>query len=151
MRYRKPKRSYVLPIVTTLAVAAPLATVTLGDSTDYRIANDSSLAAVPAQLAEVALASVPDIVLPLRELTGLDLPDLHLSDLRMLPLPASIPIPEGLPVPPGVQLPKEIPLPDLNSSQTTKTDGRNVGPGQETDPGQNPHAQPIPGPFSLHR
>ncbi|MGW4248056.1 N-acetylmuramoyl-L-alanine amidase, partial [Nocardia sp. NPDC004722] len=64
-------------------------------------------------MAEVALSSAPDIVLPLRELTGLNLPDLHLSDLRMLPLPRAIPIPPNLI--PGVQLPSEIPLPRLNS------------------------------------
>ncbi|RBO91795.1 LGFP repeat-containing protein [Nocardia puris] len=111
MPHRKPKRSYVLPMVTTLAVAAPLAALVPGDSADYRQANDTDVAAVPAQLAEVMLTQAPEITLPLRELTGLDLPDLRLSDLRMLPLPASIPIPEGLPLPPGVQLPKEIPLP----------------------------------------
>ncbi|MFD4352998.1 N-acetylmuramoyl-L-alanine amidase [Nocardia sp. NPDC058518] len=113
MRYRKPKRSYVLPVVTTLVVAAPVGAFALSDSTDYRSANDSQVAAVPTQLAEVALTSVPDITVPLRDLTGLDLPDLHLSDLRMLQLPASIPIPPGLPVPPGVALPTEIQLPQL--------------------------------------
>ncbi|MEC3957938.1 N-acetylmuramoyl-L-alanine amidase [Nocardia sp. CDC153] len=66
-------------------------------------------------MAEVALDSAPDITLPLRELTGLNLPDLHLSDLRMLPLPRSIPIPPNLI--PGVQLPSEIPLPRLNPAQ----------------------------------
>ncbi|WP_460721565.1 N-acetylmuramoyl-L-alanine amidase [Nocardia heshunensis] len=65
-------------------------------------------------MAEVALSSAPDIVLPLRELTGLNLPDLHLSDLRMLPLPRAIQIPPNLI--PGVQLPSEIPLPRLNSA-----------------------------------
>lgn len=120
MPYRKPKRSYVLPVVATLAVAAPLATLTLGDSSDYRSANESDLAAISAQLAEVSLRSAPDIMLPLRELTGLELPELRLSDLRMLPLPTSIPIPQGLPLPPGIELPSEIPLPNLNSGQTAK-------------------------------
>ncbi|WP_238847026.1 N-acetylmuramoyl-L-alanine amidase [Nocardia arthritidis] len=117
MPYRKSKRSYVLPVVTTLAVAAPLATLTLSDSSDYRTTTDSGIAAVPAQLAEVVLSQAPDIVLPLRELTGLNLPDLHLSDLRMLPLPTSIPVPAGIPVPPGIELPTEIPLPRLNPPQ----------------------------------
>ena len=97
--YRRPKRSVVLPVVATLAVAAPLATLTLRESSSYRPAGDSDLAAIPAQLAEVALSSAPDIVLPLRELTGLNLPDLRLSDLRKLPLPKSVPIPPGLPAP----------------------------------------------------
>lgn len=117
--YRRPKRSVVLPVVATLAVAAPLATLTLHDSPGYRPAGDSDLAAIPAQLAEVALASAPDIVLPLRELTGLNLPDLRLSDLRKLPLPKSIPVPPGLPAPPGVQLPSEIPLPQFGDRTTT--------------------------------
>ncbi|MFD6155614.1 N-acetylmuramoyl-L-alanine amidase [Nocardia sp. NPDC060256] len=150
--YRKPKRSYVLPVVTTLAVAAPLAALTMSDSPDYRTTTGSELAAVPAQLAEVVLNSAPDIVLPLRELTGLDLPDLHLSDLRMLPLPASIPIPDGLPLPPGVQLPKEIPLPKLNGPHPA-TPGQQSAPGLNTAPGSNatpgqglaPGQTPFPG------
>ncbi|MFI7192635.1 N-acetylmuramoyl-L-alanine amidase [Nocardia nova] len=117
--YRRPKRSVVLPVVATLAVAAPLATLTLPDSPGYHPAGDSDLAAIPAQLAEVALASAPDIVLPLRELTGLNLPDLRLSDLRKLPLPKSIPVPPGLPAPPGLQLPSEIPLPQFGDPTTT--------------------------------
>ncbi|WP_067470387.1 N-acetylmuramoyl-L-alanine amidase [Nocardia amamiensis] len=135
MRYRKPKRSYVLPVVTTLAVAAPLVTLTLGDSTDYQTANDSQPAAVPAQLAEVTLTRAPDIVLPLRELTGLDLPDLRLSDLRMLPIPESIPVPDGLPLPPGVRLPERIPLPEINSGQTS---GLDVIPGQTSNSPNSP-------------
>ncbi|MBF6328601.1 N-acetylmuramoyl-L-alanine amidase [Nocardia transvalensis] len=117
--YRRPPRSYLLPVVTTLAVAAPLATCALYHSANYRTATDSNPAAIPAQLAEVALASAPDVILPLRELTGLDLPDLHLSDLRKLPLPRAIQVPPGLPTPPGVQLPSEIPLPQFSAAPKT--------------------------------
>ncbi|MGK8510968.1 N-acetylmuramoyl-L-alanine amidase [Nocardia asiatica] len=116
MRYRKPKRSYVLPVVTTIAVAAPLATLAPSDSTDYRSAADTEPAAVPAELAEVALTHAPDIVLPLRELTGLSLPDLRLSDLRMLPIPQSIQIPGRLP---GEPRSEEIRLPSSHSGQTS--------------------------------
>ncbi|MBF6286622.1 N-acetylmuramoyl-L-alanine amidase [Nocardia cyriacigeorgica] len=130
MPYRKPKRSYVLPVVTTLAVAAPLAALVPSDS-DYRTANETQLAAVPAQLAEVVLNSAPDIVLPLRELTGLNLPDLRLSDLRRIPLPASVPVPPGLPLPPGIQLPSEIPLPQFDASQPS-------APQIQTVPGRMP-------------
>lgn len=84
-------------------------------------------------MAEVALASAPDLVLPLRELTGLDLPDLHLSDLRMIPLPASIKIPPGLPLPPGVQLPDEIPLPRLG--QPAPAGGRDTNDPFQATPG----------------
>ncbi|WP_332909683.1 N-acetylmuramoyl-L-alanine amidase [Nocardia gipuzkoensis] len=139
MRYRKPKRSYVLPVVTTLAVAAPLATLALDDSTDYRSANTTSSAAVPAELAEVALTNAPDIVLPLRELTGLSLPDLHLSDLRMLPIPESIPIADSPPLPPDVPRPEEIRLPSSHSGQTS---GPNIS-SRTTDRPNSP-AQPLP-------
>ncbi|MGC4988357.1 N-acetylmuramoyl-L-alanine amidase [Nocardia salmonicida] len=144
MRYRKPKRSYVLPVVTTLVVAAPIGAFALSDSTDYRSANDSQVAAVPTQLAEVALTSIPDITVPLRDLTGLDLPDLHLSDLRMLQLPSSIPIPPGLPVPPGVALPTEIPLPQLPTKpQSTPT--QQATPGAATPaPAAPPARPPVP-------
>ncbi len=147
MPYRKPKRSYVLPMVTTLAVAAPLATLMQGDSTDYRSANETELAAVPARLAEVLLAQTPEITLPLRELTGLDLPDLRLSDLRTLPIPRSIPIPDGLPLPPGVQLPKEIPLPRLAPGQAAP--GFTAPTTSPAVPGQSMQAipgQPASGP-----
>ncbi|MGY4101707.1 N-acetylmuramoyl-L-alanine amidase [Nocardia sp. R16R-3T] len=136
----------MLPVVTALAVAAPLASLTPRDSTDYRSTTGSELAAIPAQLAEVVLTTVPDITLPLRELTGLDLPDLHLSDLRMLPIPESIPVPQGLPLPPGVELPKEIPLPKLDPGQSAP--GRSL-PGQyrpdQSLPGQSASAQSLPG------
>ncbi|WP_063917368.1 N-acetylmuramoyl-L-alanine amidase [Nocardia niwae] len=138
MRYRKPKRSYVLPVVTTLAVAAPLGTLTLSDSSDYRTATNSEPAAVPAELAEVALTHAPDIVLPLRELTGLALPDLHLSDLRMLRAAASIPIPDG-PLPPGARQPEGIRLPSSNSGQTSEPE---FDPNPTPDHPNSP-AQPI--------
>ncbi|MEU1997049.1 N-acetylmuramoyl-L-alanine amidase [Nocardia gamkensis] len=138
MRYRKPKRSYVLPVVTTLAVAAPLGTLTFGDSTDYRTTTNSEPAAVTAELAEVALTQAPDIVLPLRELTGLSLPDLHLSDLRMLPIAESIPIPDG-PLPPDAQLTEGIRLPSSNSGQTS---GPEFTPNRSPESPNSP-AQPI--------
>ncbi|MCC3327969.1 N-acetylmuramoyl-L-alanine amidase [Nocardia abscessus] len=139
MRYRKPKRSYVLPVVTTLAVAAPLATLALDDSTDYHSANNTGPAAVPAELAEVALTNAPDTVLPLRELTGLSLPDLHLSDLRMLPIPESIPNADRPPLPSGVPRPEEIRLPSSYSGQTS---GPNIS--SPTPDRPNSPAQPIP-------
>ncbi|MGW5377247.1 N-acetylmuramoyl-L-alanine amidase [Nocardia sp. NPDC003999] len=140
MRYRKPKRSYVLPVVTTLAVAAPLGTLMLSDSNDYRTATNSEPAAVAAGLAEVALTRAPDIVLPLRELTGLSLPDLHLSDLRMLPSAAGIPIPDG-PLPPGAQPPEGMRLPSSNSVQTS---GSEFTPSQTSESANSP-GQPISG------
>ncbi|MGV9974288.1 N-acetylmuramoyl-L-alanine amidase [Nocardia beijingensis] len=138
MRYRKPKRSYVLPVVTTLAVAAPLGTLALSASNDYRTATDSEPAAVSAGLAEVALTQAPDIVLPLREFTGLTLPDLHLSDLRMLPMAAGIPIQDG-PLPPGAQPPEGMRLPSSNSNQTPESELMPI----RSDGGTNSAGQPI--------
>ncbi|MFE2956567.1 N-acetylmuramoyl-L-alanine amidase [Nocardia tengchongensis] len=132
--------------MTALALTVPVGVLALSDTRDVRNADQSNLAAIPAQIAEVALASAPDIVLPLHELTGLDLPDLRLSDLRMLPLPSSIQIPQNLI--PGVPLPTEIPLPKLNNSPQQP-----VGPGpataprsaRPTVPGSLPNAGPVPG------
>ncbi|GAB3211556.1 hypothetical protein GCM10027262_41370 [Nocardia tengchongensis] len=146
MPYRRPKHAYTLPVVTALALTVPVGVLALSDTRDVRNADQSELAAIPAQIAEVALASAPDIVLPLHELTGLNLPDLRLSDLRMLPLPSSIQIPQNLI--PGVPLPTEIPLPKLNNSPQQP-----VGPGpataprsaRPTVPGSLPNANPVPG------
>ncbi|WP_405487645.1 N-acetylmuramoyl-L-alanine amidase [Nocardia sp. NBC_00511] len=141
MPYSRPKHAYTLPLVTALALTVPVGILALGDARDVRVTDQSNLAAIPATVAEVALASAPDIVLPLRELTGLNLPDLRLSDLRMLPLPKSIPIPPGLPVPPGVHLPSSIPLPDFSGGDHS---GGQAPPTQSTRPsgGRQPSIQP---------
>ncbi|MBF6135995.1 N-acetylmuramoyl-L-alanine amidase [Nocardia otitidiscaviarum] len=133
--YRKPKRSYVLPVVTILAVTAPIGALALSDAPAYRDTEKRNLAAIPANVAELALAAAPDVVLPLRDITGLPLPDLRLSDLRMLPLPASIRIPENLPLPPGVELPSEIPLPRLDQPARTPVGPFTAAPGFIADPG----------------
>ncbi|MGN2634862.1 N-acetylmuramoyl-L-alanine amidase [Nocardia takedensis] len=155
MPYRNPKRSYVLPVVTTLAVAAPLVSLLPSDAAVYRATNDSELAAVPAQLAEVVLGTAPEITLPLGDLTGLDLPDLHLSDLRKLPLPDSVPVPGGLPLPPEVTLPDRVPLPDLDDDAPGSPQPPENTPTQPTDSpsGAGPRfiadplpPQPAPGP-----
>ncbi|MFB7720718.1 N-acetylmuramoyl-L-alanine amidase [Nocardia sp. NPDC056100] len=137
MPYRRTKHSYVLPVVTILAITTPLGILALGDSRDIKPTDASNPAAIPAEMAEVALASAPDLVLPLRELTGMNLPDLHLSDLRMLPLPASIHIPPGLA--PGLGLPSEIPLPRLGRPGMP-------GAGNYVNPGGAPGFIAAPGP-----
>ncbi|QLY31152.1 N-acetylmuramoyl-L-alanine amidase [Nocardia huaxiensis] len=128
MPYQRRKPAYVLPVVTALAITAPLGVLALSDSPDIRNTDESNLAAIPAKMTEVVLASSPDIVLPLRELTGLNLPDLRLSDLRMIPLPKSVRVPQGLPLPPGVQLPAEIPLPNLQGTTTAPASFDSAGP-----------------------
>lgn len=132
--YRKPKRSFVLPVVTLLAVTAPVGVLALSDTPKYRNTDQSNLAAIPAKVAETAWNVAPDVVLPLRDITGLPLPDLRLSDLRMLPLPASIQIPAGLPLPPGVQLPSEIPLPRLGKPANSPLDPSGGAPGFIAEP-----------------
>ncbi|WP_324188344.1 N-acetylmuramoyl-L-alanine amidase [Nocardia higoensis] len=114
MPYPKPKRSFVLPMVTTLAVAAPLAALTMSDSAEVRPANGSETVGVPAQLAQVVLNQAADITLPLRELSGLDLPDLRLSDLRELPRTATdLPVPGAAPdqaaAPKAIAAPGDLP------------------------------------------
>lgn len=102
MPHRRPRNSIVLAAVAAVAVATPFAVQALGsDSADVRSASETA-PAIPTQIAEVVLASVPDIVIPLKELTGLDLPDIHLRDL---PLPTEIPLPGG----------GSIPLPSLTT------------------------------------
>ncbi|MGI5222056.1 N-acetylmuramoyl-L-alanine amidase [Nocardia sp. CA-290969] len=91
MPYRKPKRSYVLPVVALVAVAGPILVPTVTES--GKPADQVELTAVPPLLTQLALKNAPDIVLPLGELTGLDLPDLHLSDLQALGLPGITPSP----------------------------------------------------------
>ncbi|WP_348536679.1 N-acetylmuramoyl-L-alanine amidase [Nocardia carnea] len=91
MPYRKPKRSYVLPVVALVAVAGPILVPTVTES--GKPADQVELTAVPPLLTQLALKNAPDIVLPLGELTGLDLPDLHLSDLQALDLPGLTPSP----------------------------------------------------------
>lgn len=79
---------FVADSLTRIAVSAgPRA------NTEIQLANEAQ-AAVPTKLAQIALSQLPDLVVPVRELTGLDLPDLRLADLRQLPLPDSVPLPE---------------------------------------------------------
>ncbi|MGW6336563.1 N-acetylmuramoyl-L-alanine amidase [Nocardia rhamnosiphila] len=107
MPYRKPKRSCVLPVVALVAVAGPILLPTVidpGTSTD-RI----ELTAVPPQLTELALRGAPDTVLPLGELTGLDLPDLRLGDLQALGVPGITPNGTTTPTDPSRRLPGRQP------------------------------------------
>ncbi|NMN98620.1 N-acetylmuramoyl-L-alanine amidase [Antrihabitans stalactiti] len=113
MPYRRPKPSIVLGAVAAIAVASPIAAYTVGPTTDVTHANDKR-SAVPTQIAELVVASLPDIVIPLKDITGLDLPDLRLSDLKNLPLPNEIVIPSALPIPeiPGLIDPATPVTPD---------------------------------------
>ncbi|WP_338325453.1 N-acetylmuramoyl-L-alanine amidase [Prescottella subtropica] len=75
-----------------MAVATPFAVQALGsDTSDVRSASDATQV-VPTQISEIVLAAVPDIVIPVKELTGLDIPDIRLRDL---PIPTEIPLPGG--------------------------------------------------------
>ncbi|MFF0816258.1 N-acetylmuramoyl-L-alanine amidase [Rhodococcus sp. NPDC003318] len=111
MPHRRPKPSIVLGTVAAVAIATPFAVWGVTSTSGIRSTSDSSTVAIPTQIAEIALTQVPDIVIPIRDLTGLDLPDLRLSDLRKLPVPTEIPVPQGLPLPEGITLPETITLP----------------------------------------
>ena len=96
MPHRRPKPSIVLGAVAALAVATPFAVSGLTNGTsDVRTANETTdaIAAIAPQIAEVVLANAPDVVVPLQDLTGLNLPDLSIKEL-VEGLPAITPAPK---------------------------------------------------------
>ncbi|MBD0321890.1 MAG: N-acetylmuramoyl-L-alanine amidase [Aldersonia sp.] len=118
------RRSLALGSAAGLAIAGPLAAGALTATLDSRDAqhleiDPASKSAVPTKIAEVMLASMPDVVVPLRQLTGLDLPDLHLSDLKQIPIPETVPVPAGLPLPEDLPIASELPIPELSDLQPT--------------------------------
>lgn len=107
MPYRKPKRSCVLPVVALVAVAGPMLLPLVADPTEST--DQIELTAVPPQLTELALRDAPDTVLPLGELTGLDLPDLRLGNLQTLGVPGLTPNGTTTPTDPSRRLPGRQP------------------------------------------
>lgn len=99
MPHRRPKPSIVLGAVAALAVATPFAVSGFtSDQTDIRQTSDSVEAVAPT-IAEVVLASVPDLVIPLEELTGLNLPDMSLKEIvQGIPQISTAPDPGGGPI-----------------------------------------------------
>ncbi|RMI34199.1 N-acetylmuramoyl-L-alanine amidase [Nocardia stercoris] len=145
MPHHRPRYPLLLPVVTSLAATVALTTFLRSGVHTVRPADNGDLASVTTNLAEVALSGAPEVLLPLPELRGLTLPDLHLSDLRKLPLPTAIPIPHDLPVPPGVQLPEEVPLPHLPVPQAVAPLPHSIDQG--TDPAATTVIpDPAPGP-----
>ena len=63
-------------------------------TSDVRAANETTdtIVAIAPQIAEVVLANAPDVVIPLQDLTGLNLPDLSVKEL-VEGLPAITPAP----------------------------------------------------------
>ncbi len=114
MPHRRPKPSIVLGAVAAFAVASPFAAFSLDNANSNAKTVETRNVAIPTKIAQVVLANVPDIVIPLKELTGLNVPDLHLADLKKLPIPAQISVPSNLPIPPGL-LPENLQIPDLNA------------------------------------
>lgn len=95
MPHRRPKPSIVLGAVAALAVATPFAVSGMTNATsDVRAANETTdtIVAIAPQIAEVVLANAPDVVIPLQDLTGLNLPDLSIKEL-VEGLPAITPAP----------------------------------------------------------
>lgn len=88
------KRTYVLPLVAVAVVAAPVAAGFLAGDGQFRFSNDSEADVLrPTGTTQVGLAGAPRVVLPLRELAGMPLPDLKVADLRLVP--GAPPLPEG--------------------------------------------------------
>ncbi|NLG56260.1 MAG: cold-shock protein [Rhodococcus sp.] len=108
MPHRRPKPSLILGAVAAVAVAGPLAVHGLSGTSSPDVQSTSSDNVVSTDIAKVALSQVPDIVIPVKELTGLNLPDVNLGILR------SIPLPDSITLPPGVELPGGLTLDDLS-------------------------------------
>lgn len=112
MPHRRPKPSLVIGAVAVLAVASPLAVFGLTSTpSGIQATNESSPTVVDTEIAQVALEQVPDIVIPLKELTGLNLPDVNIGQLRSIPIPSSIEIPKGIELPGGLKLPSNLEIP----------------------------------------
>ncbi|MCD7053362.1 N-acetylmuramoyl-L-alanine amidase [Rhodococcus sp. BH2-1] len=123
MPHRRPKNSIVLAAVAAVAVATPFAVQALNSEPSDVLSASDSAPTIETQIAEVVLASVPDIVIPLKELTGLDLPDLRLGDL---PLPHEIPLPGGG----TLTLPSLTPLAPPTAPSTAPGDIAAPAPGE---------------------
>ncbi|MEV0947123.1 cold-shock protein, partial [Rhodococcus sp. NPDC049939] len=108
MPHRRLKPSFVLGAVAALTVTSTVA-VYSGNGPSG-ISSTSETTEISTDIAEVVLAQIPDVVIPLKELTGLDLPDVNIGELRNLPIPPSIQIPSTLELPGGVQIPLKIPV-----------------------------------------
>ncbi|QHE66965.1 N-acetylmuramoyl-L-alanine amidase [Rhodococcus sp. WAY2] len=134
MPHRRPKPSIVLGAVAALAVASPVAVYGISSApSDVRSTNETSASAVSTEIAQVVLSQIPDIVIPLKELTGLNLPDVNIGDLRNVKIPPYIQIPSNLPLPAGIQIPNlQIPL-------------KLPAPGDVSDPAILPPADQQPG------
>ncbi|MFD8098902.1 N-acetylmuramoyl-L-alanine amidase [Nocardia fluminea] len=88
------RRSYALPLVALAVVAAPVAAALLGDTGQYNVSNDSDSGDfAKTTTTQVGLAGAPTVVVPLRELADMQLPDLRVGDLRLVP--GSPPLPTG--------------------------------------------------------
>lgn len=112
MPHRRPKPSIVLGAVAALAVASPVAVYGISSApSDVKSTNETSNSAVSTEIAQVVLSQIPDIVIPLKELTGLNLPDVNIGDLRNLKIPPYLHIPSNVQLPGGIQIPNlQIPL-----------------------------------------
>ncbi|EME19749.1 N-acetylmuramoyl-L-alanine amidase [Rhodococcus triatomae] len=135
MPHRRPKSSIVLGTVAAVAIATPFAVWGVTSTSGVRSTADSTPAAIPTQIDEIALTQVPDIAIPLGDLIGMGLPNFRLSDLKKLPIPSEILVPQGLPLPEGVTLPETIKIPtELIPSP----------PGETTTPAPAPPAATAP-------
>lgn len=124
MPHRRPKPSLILGAVAAVAVAGPLAVYGVTDSSsDIQTTNQESGSQISTEIAQIALSQVPDIVIPIKELTGLNLPDVNLGILRSIPLPSSITLPPGVELPGGLSLSDlGIPIGPLTGAAAAQTD-----------------------------
>lgn len=96
MPNRRRNHSFVVGLVAAVTVASPLGALALEEQQPEIEPADNSTS---TDIASILLKTVPDVVIPIKQLTGLDLPDLRLSDLTTLPGGLKLPI--ALPGGPG--------------------------------------------------
>ncbi|PKV81877.1 N-acetylmuramoyl-L-alanine amidase [Nocardia fluminea] len=125
------RRSYALPLVALVVVAAPAAAL-LGDAGQYTVSNDSHDDFAKTTTTQVGLAGAPTVVVPLRELSDMQLPDLRVGDLRLVP--GAPPLPTGSAAGPielitaGVFEPVTSTTPALNPGVVPEQLADRVGP-----------------------
>ncbi|MGB6181872.1 MAG: N-acetylmuramoyl-L-alanine amidase [Rhodococcus sp. (in: high G+C Gram-positive bacteria)] len=119
--HRRPKPPLILGVVAALAVTSPVAVYAIADNTPGVRAANESTTVVPTQIVKMALANAPGIVIPLKQLTGLDLPDIDLGALRDIPIPDSFEIP-AIPGITDLEVPAAEPAPLAPAPADVSTD-----------------------------
>lgn len=116
MPSRRPKPSIALGAIMALAITGPL-----GFYGAFQLRGNSqpattpvAQATVPPNIISLALEQVPDVLIPLDELSGGKLPDVNIGMLRDLPFLSTLELPAAVPLPGGGEL--KLPVAPLADS-----------------------------------